>query len=298
MQIDRLFEIVYLLLERETLTARELAARFEVSTRTIYRDVESLSAAGIPIYMSRGQGGGIRLMPEFVLDRAVLSQEERGAILAALQGMRAVDALSDASVLSKIRGLFRQEGTSWIEINFGDWGGVIQGQFEAAKQAILRHRVLEFEYVSVQGARTLRQVEPVKLWFKDKSWYLWAYCLERGAMRLFRLSRMRRVRCTGRCFMPREGAEDWIDRQDAAPATEITMRVAARMGYRVLDEFQEADVRPLEGGDFEVTMRFVEDEWVYGYILSFGSAAQVLSPRHVREGVRLRLEESLKIYSE
>ena len=90
MQISRLFEIVYLLLERRSVTARELAERFEVSPRTIYRDVDALAQAGIPVYADRGQGGGIRLMEQFVLNKSLLSVKERRELLASVQGMQAV----------------------------------------------------------------------------------------------------------------------------------------------------------------------------------------------------------------
>lgn len=80
MQINRLFEIVYILLEKEKVTARELAERFEVSTRTVYRDIEALSCAGIPVYMSKGKGGGVSLLPGFTLNKAVITEGEKAEI--------------------------------------------------------------------------------------------------------------------------------------------------------------------------------------------------------------------------
>jgi predicted DNA-binding transcriptional regulator YafY len=114
MQISRLFEIVYLLLEKGTVSARELAGRFEVSSRTIYRDVENLSAAGIPVYMSKGRNGGISLLPDFVLDKTVLTQREREEIITALQGLSPpVQAKSSISWAPSSEKLARI-GSRWI----------------------------------------------------------------------------------------------------------------------------------------------------------------------------------------
>lgn len=114
MQINRLFEIVYLLLRRGRLTARELSERFEVSTKTIYRDVEVLSAAGIPVYMTKGHGGGIQLLEEYVLDRALLSEDDQNAILASLQGMSAVEVLTKEDTLQRLQALFQKREEPWI----------------------------------------------------------------------------------------------------------------------------------------------------------------------------------------
>lgn len=99
MQISRLFEIVYLLLDKKCITAQELADRFEVSARTIYRDIDTLSQAGIPVFASRGKGGGIRLMDNFILNKSVLSKEEQSSILSALHGMNALQPGQTGAVL-------------------------------------------------------------------------------------------------------------------------------------------------------------------------------------------------------
>ena len=122
MKNGRLFEILYLLVEKRTLTAGELARRLEVSERTIYRDIDALSAAGIPVFTQKGQGGGIRLMDQFVLDRTLLSQSQQDEILFALQAILATGGLSERDTLSRLTTLFRREGSGWLEVNFTDWG--------------------------------------------------------------------------------------------------------------------------------------------------------------------------------
>lgn len=119
MQINRLFEIVYLLLEKKQMTARELAEHFEVSVRTIYRDVETLSAAGIPIYMTKGKGGGIALLPEFVLNKTVITEAERADILSSLHAVHAVSFREAGTALDKLGAMFGRANADWIEVDFG-----------------------------------------------------------------------------------------------------------------------------------------------------------------------------------
>jgi predicted DNA-binding transcriptional regulator YafY len=124
MQTQRLFEMTYLLLSRRSMTAKELAERFEVSERTVYRDVDALSAAGIPVYAAQGKGGGIRLLENFVLDRSVLSEAEQREILSALRGLAAVHMPDmDRTILEKLGGIFRKETVNWVDIDFSGWEG-------------------------------------------------------------------------------------------------------------------------------------------------------------------------------
>ena len=122
MKNGRLFELLYLLVERRALTAGELAERFEVSERTIYRDVDALSAAGVPVYTQRGQGGGIRLMDQFVLDRCLLSPREQDEVLFALRALLSTGGLEGAEALERLSALFRREAEGWVEVDFTDWG--------------------------------------------------------------------------------------------------------------------------------------------------------------------------------
>jgi predicted DNA-binding transcriptional regulator YafY len=167
-QISRLFEIVYLILEKGKVPARELAERFEVTTRTIYRDVESLSAAGIPVYMSKGRNGGLSLLPEFVLDKTVLTQREKDEILSALAGLSATGRDETSGALNKLASLFGASGYNWIEVDFSGWGWTqgLKDSYSLLKEAILARRVLTFDYFGSKGEKTSRTVEPLKLVFR------------------------------------------------------------------------------------------------------------------------------------
>ena len=154
MRNSRLFEIVYLLLEKRSMTAQELSRRLEVSVRTIYRDVDALCAAGIPIYAQRGGGGGIRLMEQFMMDRALLSEREQDEILFALQSLRATGAAGDEGTLERLRTLFRREGTDWLTVDFSDWGSGLKEKevFDTVKEGILSRRRLFLPITTPKGA--------------------------------------------------------------------------------------------------------------------------------------------------
>ena len=122
MQESRLFKIVYYLLDKGQATAPELAEKFEVSVRTIYRDIDSLSEAGIPIYAETGRNGGIRLMNYFVLNKAVLSEDEKKEILTALQSINATPNIDNSQTLQKLSAMFHVSGENWLEVDFSRWG--------------------------------------------------------------------------------------------------------------------------------------------------------------------------------
>ena len=185
MQISRLFEIVYILLDKKAVTARELAEHFEVSVRTIYRDIDALSSAGVPVYANQGKGGGITLLDDFVLNKSVLSEQEQNDILVALQNLSATRYPNIDFVLSRLSSLFKKKDLSWIEVDFSPWGSDEKHKknFDLLKMAIVSNRVITFDYFNTSGVKSSRRAEPVKLIFKDRAWYLIAYCYERDADR-------------------------------------------------------------------------------------------------------------------
>ena len=154
MQVNnRLFEIVYILMQKKKTTAKELADRFEVSTRTIYRDIETLSGANIPIYASKGKDGGIGLLDEYVLNKTILSEEEQNQILFALQGMKKVKGQDEKDILEKLSILFNKKINDWIKIDFSNWGNIQEERFDIIKSAILNKQLVQFTYYKSEISR-------------------------------------------------------------------------------------------------------------------------------------------------
>ena len=302
--VNRQLEIIYILMNKDTVTAEELAAHFEVSTRTVYRDIDSLSMAGFPVYASRGKGGGIRLMERFILDRRLLTGEEQQRILAAMASLRETGAFQDEKVLEKLQTFFKAESMEWVAIDFSDWSGRRRELFGRIKEAILGRHVMEFDYYGQRGQMMHRKVEPVQLLFKEYTWYVRAFCRGRGAMRLFKVLRMKRVEVREETFEPgprhREDRPVEENRTVSADqgesSAEIVFRVDRREAYRVYDRFEEEEITVLPQGDFEIRMKCPVDDWVYGLILSFGPAAIVLEPDWVREELAARVRQMGELY--
>ena len=121
MKENRYFQMIYLLLDKGQMTAPELADYFEVSIRTIYRDIDILSSAGIPIYATQGKGGGIAIQDSYVLKKSLLSEQEQKQILMALQGIRVLEDEQINMLLSKLSGVFQRQQGNWLEIDFSTW---------------------------------------------------------------------------------------------------------------------------------------------------------------------------------
>lgn len=281
--VSRQFQMVYLLLERGRMTAAELAQRLEVSQRTVLRDVDALSAAGVPVYTAQGAGGGVALLPGHVLDKAALSDEEQRQLLLALQSLPGGEG---EQALTKLSALFRREPEDWLQVNLSRWGaGTADSEkFQLLRQAVLERRVLRFDYASSYGSTRPRRVLPARLVFKGQGWYLQAYDPEREGYRTFRLSRILSPELTGEGFhQPLTPPEvDYAGEIPPLFRVEARLRFAPYMAYRVYDEFDQSCVARQEDGSLLVETVFPEDQWLYGYLLSFGAAVEVLSPDALR----------------
>ena len=301
MQINRLFEIVYLLMHKKKMTADELATHFEVSKRTILRDIDTLSAAGIPVYTMQGKGGGIFLHDRFVLNKTVLSETDQQQILFALQGMSATQHIETKGILSRLRSLFDQAGKDWIEVDFSRWGNQAsdRSKFDLLKNAVMHERAITFTYYSANGETTKRTAYPLKLVFKSTAWYLQAYCLLRNDFRLFKITRMMHVVLLDDTF---DGKAYPVPEMEPSeyPLTELVevkLHFDAQVAYRVYDEFLEEDMTKNDDGSFTVSMRIPNDYWLYDYILSFGSMVEVIEPQSVRAEIIRQAEQIMKKYT-
>jgi len=301
MQVSRQFEIVYILLNKECVTAKELAAQFGVSTRTIYRDVDTLSLAGVPVYTEKGKGGGISLLPSFVLNKSILSEREQNEILTALHGLSRVKTDGAKGVLTRLSTIFNKTAANWLEVDFSDWS-YTNDYFNELKVAILERRIAQFDYYNSNGEKSFRRVEPIQLWFKTKSWYVKAFCLSRQSMRLYKLTRVKNLVVTEEHFPERN--LHYYETDDDIPATpsehsDITfrLRIAPEMTYRVLDEFDESMIEKQPDGSFIVTATLPKENWLYGYVLSFGDYAEVLEPEFLRKSMHEKAGNILAKYS-
>ncbi len=293
MKESRLFKIIYFILEKGRVTAPELAEKFEVSVRTIYRDVDVISSAGIPIYVTTGRSGGIQILDNYVLDKAFFSDKEKHHILSALQSLSVIDNTYERELLTKLSALFNTQPENWVEVDFSRWGSKTQDnvKFEQLKNAAINHKVVTIDYVSSYFKKTRRNIHPLKLYYKSKEWYVKAYCTEKNDFRLFKINRIIDCEILDEHFIPVEFPE--LRDTEQNDYNKIVLRFPKEMAYRVYDEFTEDEITEQENGDFIAAAYMPEDAWLIGYLLSYGVYVEVIEPYYLR---KVLSDEAKKIY--
>ena len=285
MKIDRLIGILSVLLQRDKTTTAELAEKFEVSRRTILRDVETLNLAGIPIVSEQGKGGGISIMSGYKVDRTLLTSEDMRAILA---GLRSLDSVSGSS---RYRQLMEKispgdQGVSageHITVDLSGWSkAAVADKIGLIKSAMERQRRITFRYFS-PGGESVRQVEPLRLLFRWSSWYLWGFCTERRDGRLFKLSRMAELAETDLPCTEPDPPEYVPDSLNHSPGeVSATVRFDPAVKWRVIDDFGTELPQFSENDEVTLTFTWSDAPSLYRYILTFGDNAEILDPPEFR----------------
>ena len=296
MQINRLFEMVHILLNKKNVTAKELAEHFEVSIRTVYRDIETLTFAGIPVYSSRGKNGGIRLLESYVLNKTLISQDEQNEILYALQSLKAASYPEVEEILEKMSLIFNKSSDNWIEIDFSRYGAEDSTLFENIKKAILNKKTVNFTYHNTKGEKSRRTADPLKIWFKEKAWYLFAYCHEKKSIRQFKINRIKGLTLTEEHFDKSMEDFEINDEKEAVKRVKVIAEIDKSQAYRVYDECSEENINKMKDGNFEVIMENPENEWVYGYLLSFGEYLKVKEPERIKKILSDKIEKMRENY--
>lgn len=301
MQTERLFEVVYTLLDRGRVTAQELADKLNVSKRTILRDIETLTLAKVPIYTTQGKGGGVSLLDGYVLDKAVLSDEEKEQILLGIKTLLPTGGAS-GKALSKLGSLFSVKNTDWIEVDFSRWSNPTHDRekFDTLKNAVTQRKALAFSYPNSVGEISERKAYPLKLVFQGQAWYIQAFCLLKEDYRTFKINRMIDLQVLPETFDAALYAPPPVVPQNIPPHVKIHIRAifTATVAYRVYDEFNIEDISKNADGSFTVDTSMPFDEWVYGYFLSYGDNVRILEPTALRETLQEKIREMLKNYSE
>ena len=284
MKLDRLLGIVTVLLRRGQATAGELAERFEVSRRTILRDVDAICRAGIPLVTLQGSGGGIRIQPGYRIDESLLTEAELRAVLAGVQAMDSVTGRTHSRDVSEKLDVPPQE--DWIRIDLSA-GAALFGRI---RDAILGRRALCIVYCSAHGDSE-RVVEPHQLVYKWGGWYLIAWCRLRGAFRLFRLGRIGALEEAGDGFERREIPAGMLLPDPREPGCALVALSAAGQRHRLLDAVAEVEEMP--DGRLRAVVRFASESQRLNWALGFGADIEVIEPEEVRREVLRQAREIL-----
>ncbi len=300
MQTQRLFEIVYILLDKKKVTARELAERLGVSRRTVLRDLETLALAKVPVCTLPGKGGGVSLLDGYTLDRALLSDEDRANILLGLKAV--LPAGADGSALSRLGALLPAEDSCPMEVDYSRWSNPAgdRAKFSMLKDAVTRRRAIAFDYPDSAGNITERTALPLRLVFKGQAWYVQAYCLLRRDYRTFKINRMIEPRVLDDTFDASSYSPPPVAAEAVAPEHTIRIKAvfAPAVTYRVYDEFPPGSITRNGDGTFTIEVEMPFGEWVYGYLLSFGENVRIIEPLCLREELSEKIRKMSQNYSE
>ncbi len=308
MKIDRLVSIIMILLDKERISARELADMFEVSPRTIYRDIDAINMAGIPVHGTTGVGGGFEIMQNYKLDKKVFSTADLSAILMGLSSLSNVmrgDELVNA--LAKVKSFIPADRAkdvalkaNQVYIDLSPWmgNGIMQPYFEIIKTALGESKLLSFEYTDRHGNKTARTAEPYQLVLKNSLWYWQGYCLKRNDFRLFKLSRTSNLQMQEESFTPRDYQNPQMDFTDmlATMQTKIKLRIHISILDRVLDYCAYDHFAPDGDEHYHVSFPFIENDYYYNVLFGFGNKCECIEPPHVRSEIKRRIHDMATIY--
>jgi predicted DNA-binding transcriptional regulator YafY len=306
-KIDRLVSIIMVLLDKDKVSASKLANMFEVTPRTIYRDIETLQLAGIPIVTSTGANGGISIMSRYKVDNTLFTAADLTALLKGLSAISpTLSGQESANALAKLKSLIPATYSKDIElksnqivIDLSRWidNSARSANLETVKLALEQQRLLNFDYFDCGGNKSIRQVEPYQLVLKESQWYLQGFCLSRQDSRIFKLARMLSLNL-GEAFTPREfnpkplNGADWIDTR----LIKVCLLVDHSLKESMIDSYGPHSVESYDERRVLVHFPFIEDDVGYGILLGYGTRCECISPLHVRNELIRRLEMLLALY--
>ena len=288
MKIDRLFSIVQILVNKKIITAKELAEYFNVSVRTIYRDIETLSANGIPVYSTQGNGGGISILDNYSIDKTIVSDDDQNNIIMALQSLDATGKINVKDSLTKLKNIFKKNETDWIEIDFSGWeqSDDEKKNFEVLKESIINLRCVKFSYYSNKGETSKRIIEPYKLVFKGNQWYIYGYCRKRNDFRFFKLTRIDELEVVNELFIKKNNVHMNMDYStEKADIIRVKLKINMSAASRVYDEFRRGIIIH-DKGNLIVEADIPKKQWIYNYFLGYGDELEILEPMELREEMK------------
>jgi predicted DNA-binding transcriptional regulator YafY len=313
MKLERLMAITILLLNRKRVQAQELSDRLEVSLRTIYRDLESLSLAGIPIVSYTGVEGGYEIMENFRLDRQMLSLDELMVMFTALRGLQSTQAVNHSHMdrlLDKVGALVSQveQGRfaerDQVHVDFTPWrkNESERAKYELLQKAITEKQLIKFAYTDSQGEDSERSIEPMGLVLKGYIWYLQGYCLSREDYRTFKLSRLRELRILADHFHRRDMTVTKLNEQWRRPRSEQTVELVLRFSgaakVAAADHFDESEIERQPEGTLLVRTTLPDEKWLISFLLQFKTDLLILEPAHIAAEVRKTALDIAAMYLE
>lgn len=307
MKIDRVISIILTLLQEDRISSKKLADTYEVSQRTIFRDLEVINAAGVPIVTFTGVNGGAEILKEFKIEKGFFNEKDLTHILLGLSSISVISDRELVNTISKIKSFIPKEKTkeverksSQISVDLKTWTGNknLYQNLDLIKRAFNEYKLLSFRYIDKTGKLSDRSIEPYQLVLKDGVWYLKGFCLERCDFRTFKILRMKTLVVKEEIFKPRDfvledlSGENWIEKE----IFPIKIEVHESILDRILERCDEEAIEKLDNGKYIVEFPFVDDDFAYEVLLGYGKKCKCLEPQWVKEKYIKKIREILENY--
>jgi predicted DNA-binding transcriptional regulator YafY len=307
MKIDRIISIILTLLQQDRISSKKLADTYEVSQRTIFRDLETINAAGVPIVTFTGVNGGAEILKEFKIEKGFFNEKD---LIHILLGLNSISTISDkelVNTISKIKSFMPKEKTkelerksSQISVDLKTWTGNknFYHNLDLIKKAFNEYKLLGFRYIDKTGKISNRIIEPYQLILKNGVWYLKGFCLEKFDFRIFKILRMTSLVIKEEIFKPKNfiledlSGENWIKKHIFSIKIEIDESILDR----VLEKCDEEAIKKLDNGKYIVDFPFVDDDYSYEILLGYGNKCKCLEPQWVKEKYLDKLRNILNKY--
>ena len=307
MKIDRIISIILTLLQEDRVSSKKLAETYEVSQRTIFRDLETINSAGVPIVTFTGVNGGAEILKEFKIEKGFFNEKDLTHILLGLSSISTISDKELVNTISKIKSFIPKEKTKEVErkstqisVDLKSWNGnkVLYQNLDLIKNAFNEYKLVSFRYVDKDGKLSDRTVEPYQLILKDGIWYLKGFCLEKFDFRTFKILRIKSLVIKEEIFKPRDfiledlSGDNWIEKHIFPIKIEIDESILDR----ILERCDEEAIEKLDNGNYIVDFPFVDDDYAFDVLLSYGNKCKCLEPQWVKDKYLKKLREILEKY--
>lgn len=301
MKLDRLVAIIMLLNNRERITARELSEKFQVSVKTIQRDMEIIERAGVPIVSFKGNGGGYGIIEDFKVNNSSMTKEEAALVNKLLKGLNSsYENAETIALVNKFESIKNVTGNSEdrLIIDFSKWG---RGEglnkiINIVDKAILNRNPIKFQYINGSGECSERIIEPYKIIFKSLSWYVYGFCTLKNEMRIFKVTRIKDITVCEGTFEVKELASEDIFKEKDYERTEIQLKFKNNFKGMLMESFEEYKELKEENGYITAIIKIPYSNWVEGMLLSFGDTVEVIKPEFLRINIKNKLEKMINLY--
>ncbi|WP_239614547.1 helix-turn-helix transcriptional regulator [Cohnella mopanensis] len=302
MKLERLISMIYMLLNNEVLSASALAEKYDVSQRTIYRDIDAIGAAGIPVISYQGVNGGYGIIEEYKMDKSLLGSYDIGSLITILHSLSTVfDDERAMETVRKLQTIQSEDRPPNMSMDISGRRGH-KTSLRILRNAINSRQVVQFEYINGKNERANRAVEPISLHYNNDTWYLYAYCRTRADYREFKLSRIAHLLVLPERYQRSHEVtrqRTSYERNAESERVDVLLWFSSDSLARALDFFYDGERSFNPDGSLTIKLKLNDvssAKWLLSIIMSFGDGAEIVEPIELRQALKSNLEKMIQRY--